>query len=254
MTDEVLIERTDGVLLITLNRPDARNAMTLAMSERIAAAVDDLESDATLSAAVITGTGTAFCAGMDLKGFLRGEKPSIPGRGFGGIAQRPPTKPLIAAVEGWALAGGFELVLACDLVVAAETARFGLPETKRGLVAAAGGLFRLRERIPPNIALELILTGEPVDAERLHHHGLINRLTPAGQALPRALELAATIAANGPLAVAASKRVFVESVDWELEERFARQAPITAPIATSNDAREGAVAFAEKRRPRWTRS
>ncbi|GAA5061094.1 crotonase/enoyl-CoA hydratase family protein [Nocardia callitridis] len=254
MTEQVLVERRDNVLLITMNRPDARNAMTLAMSERIAAAVDELDSDDTLSAAVLTGGASAFCAGMDLKGFLRGEKPSVPGRGFGGITQRPPVKPLIASVEGWALAGGFELVLACDLVVAAETARFGLPETKRGLVAAAGGLFRLRERVPANVALELILTGDPIDASRLHRFGLVNRLTETGAALREALELAQAIAANGPLAVAASKRVFAEAPDWARDERFERQAPITGPISATNDAREGAAAFAEKRRPEWTRS
>lgn len=249
--DDVLVETRDGILVITLNRPHARNAMTQAMARCIAAALDTLDDDDGLTVGIITGAGGAFCAGMDLKGFLRGERPSIPGRGFGGVTEAPPRKPLIAAVEGWALAGGFELVLACDLVVAARGARFGIPEVKRGLVAAAGGLLRLPERLPATIATELALTGDPVDATRLHALGLVNVLTDDGGALDGALELARRISANGPLAVAASKRILYESRTWPHAERFQRQRPIVDAVFSSQDAQEGARAFAEKRAPVW---
>ncbi len=251
---EVLVEDREGVLVITLNRPRAKNAMTLAMARIIASALDRLDDEPALRLAVITGSGGSFCAGMDLKGFLRGERPSIPGRGFGGVTAAPPRKPLIAAVEGWALAGGFELVLACDLVVAASTARFGIPEVKRGLVAAAGGLHRLPDRLPEVVAMELALTGDPVDAARLHALGLVSRLTDEGGALDAALALARTIAANGPLAVATSKQIIVESRTWPRGERFARQQPYVDEVLDSNDAREGARAFAEKRPAAWTGS
>jgi enoyl-CoA hydratase len=250
---EVLVEEhPHGVLVITLNRPAARNAMTQGMAQSIAAALDRLDAEATLTTAVITGAGGAFCAGMDLKGFLRGERPSIPGRGFGGVTTGPPRKPLIAAVEGWALAGGFELVLACDLVVAATTARFGIPEVKRGLVAAAGGLHRLPDRLPEVVAMELALTGDPVGAERLHSLGLVGTLTAEGDALTAALDLAGRIAANGPLAVAASKQIMVESRGWPRPERFERQQPLVDEVFASSDAQEGARAFAEKRAPQWS--
>jgi enoyl-CoA hydratase len=251
---EVLVEDREGVLVITLNRPRAKNAMTRAMARLIADALDRLDGDPALRLAVITGGGGAFCAGMDLKGFLRGERPSIPGRGFGGVTAAPPRKPLIAAVEGWALAGGFELVLACDLVVAASTARFGIPEVKRGLVAAAGGLHRLPDRLPEVVAMELALTGDPVGAARLHALGLVNTLTDEGGALDAALALARTIAANGPLAVAASKRIIVESRAWPRDERFARQQPYVDEVFASGDAQEGARAFTEKRPADWTGS
>lgn len=256
MTDddqpEVLVHDQGAVLVLTLNRPHAKNAMTRAMSELIAAALDRLDEDDTLAAGVITGAGGSFCAGMDLKGFLRGERPSIPGRGFGGVTQRPPRKPLIAAVEGWALAGGFELVLACDLVVASSTARFGIPEVKRGLVAAAGGLFRLPDRLPDAVATELALTGDPIDAGRLHQLGLVSRLTPEGETLAAAMELAERIAVNGPLAVAASKRILVESRGWARSERFDAQRPYVDEVFASEDAQEGARAFAEKRPAQWS--
>jgi len=254
MTDELLTERHDGVLLLVLNRPHARNAISLALAERLAAALDDLDGDPTLRAAVITGAGGTFCSGMDLKGFARGERPVVPGRGFAGLVERPPAKPLIAAVEGYALAGGFEIVLACDLVVAARTAVFGLPEVRRGLTAAAGGLFRLPRRIPYHLAMELVLTGRHWPAPEAAAAGLVNRLVDEGQAQAAALELAAEIAANAPLAVAASKRVVAESASWPLEEAFARQHAIVDPVRRSNDAREGALAFAEKRPPVWTGS
>lgn len=250
-TDELLVERQDGVLLLTFNRPEARNAMTLAMSQAMVAALDMLDSDPALRVAVVTGAGGNFCSGMDLKGFLKGERPSVPGRGFGGLTQSAPKKPLIAAVEGYALAGGFEAVLACDLVVASRAARFGLPEVKRGLVASAGGLMRLPDRIPYHVAMQYALTGDMLEAERAAQFGLVNELTEPGQALAGALRLARSILANGPLAVQVSKRILVESRDWPAAEMFERQGPIAAPIFETDDAKEGARAFAEKRPPVW---
>jgi len=248
---EVLTERRDGVLVITINRPHAKNALTQGVALAVAAAIDELESDDSLRVAVLTGAGGTFCAGMDLKGFLRGESPSIEGRGLAGITLAPPRKPLIAAVEGWALAGGFEILLACDMVVAAETARFGVPETKRALVAGAGAAMLLPKRIPLPIALELLLTGDPITAQRAYDLGLVNRLSPEGGALEEALRLAAVVAANGPLAVAASKEIARSSADWTTEEGWKRQTEIMQPVFTSEDAREGATAFAEKREPVW---
>ena len=251
MSDEVLTERRDGVLLITINRPDAKNAVNQAVAQGVAAAVDELDGDDELRVAVLTGAGGTFCAGMDLKAFLAGEVPVIEGRGLAGLTSRPPRKPLIAAVEGWALAGGFEVALACDLVVAAETARFGVPEVKRGLVAAAGAALRLPSIVPMPIALELLLTGDPVDAARAAQLGLVNRVVPEGTAVDAALELAARIAANGPLAVAATKEVARSASDWTTEEGWRRQDEILGPVFVSEDAQEGAAAFAEKRDPVW---
>ncbi|MGY1823557.1 crotonase/enoyl-CoA hydratase family protein [Geodermatophilus sp. SYSU D00079] len=251
MADEVLVERRDGVQVITINRPEARNALTRSVAEAVAAAVDELDADDGLRVGVLTGAGGTFSAGMDLKAFLRGETPAIEGRGLCGITQTPPRKPFVAAVEGWALAGGFELVLACDLVVAAEDARFGVPEVKRALVAAAGGALLLPRRVPTNVAMEMLLTGDPISAPRAAEVGLVNRLTPTGGALDGALQLAATVAANGPLALAVTKQVARGGADWTTEEGWARQAELVAPVATSADAREGATAFAEKRAPVW---
>ncbi|WP_280461929.1 crotonase/enoyl-CoA hydratase family protein [Nocardia carnea] len=251
MSEEVLVDAQDGVLVITLNRPAARNAVNLAVSEAVAAAMTELDSSPDLTVGVLTGAGGTFCAGMDLKAFLRGESPVIPGRGFLGLVEAPPEKPLIAAVEGYALAGGCEAVLAADMVVASRTAKFGIPEVKRGLAAAAGGLMRLPRRIPPAVALELALTGDLFDAERAYALGLVNRLADEGQALDVALDLARSIAANGPLAVRASKKVIRESADWSQDEMFERQRAITGPVFASADAQEGARAFAEKRPPRW---
>ncbi|MCW2578528.1 MAG: Enoyl-CoA hydratase/isomerase [Blastococcus sp.] len=251
MADEVLVEQRDGVQIITINRPEAKNALNKAVAEAIAAAVDELDASDDLRVGVLTGAGGSFSAGMDLKAFLRGESPSIEGRGLCGITQTPPRKPLIGAVEGWALAGGFELLLACDLVVAAETARFGVPEVKRSLVAGAGAALLLPRRVPFAIALELLLTGDPLPATRAAEIGLVNRLTAEGKALDGALELAATIAANGPLAVAATKAIARGSSDWTLEQGWQQQAELMAPVFRSEDAREGATAFSEKRAPVW---
>jgi len=247
----VLTEARDGVLVVTLNRPAQRNAVNCAVAEGIAAALDALDADAELRVGVLTGAGRGFCAGMDLKAFVAGEPVSVPGRGFAGIVQRAAEKPLIAAVEGFAVAGGFEIALACDLIVAARGARFGIPEVKRGLVAAGGALLRLPRRIPYHLAMELALTGELVDAERMHSVGLVNRLVEPGSAVEGALALAAEVAANGPLALAASKRILVEAPAWPEDALWERQAEIVDPVRASDDAREGSLAFAEKRAPRW---
>jgi len=248
---EVLTERRAGVLVITINRPHAKNAMTKGAAEAIAAAIDELDGSDELRAAVLTGAGGSFCSGMDLKGFLRGESPTVEGRGLAGLTLAPPRKPLIAAVEGWALAGGFEILLACDLVVAAESARLGVPETKRALVAGAGAALLLPQRIPLPIALELLLTGDPITAQRAYELGLVNRVTPEGGALDVAIELATAIAANGPLAVAVTKEIARSASDWTLEEGWKRQSELMAPVFSSEDAHEGALAFSEKRAPVW---
>jgi enoyl-CoA hydratase len=239
------------VLVITINRPRAKNALNRAVAEGLRDAVDELDADRQLRAAVLTGAGGVFSAGMDLKAFLNGESPDFEGRGLCGITETPPRKPLLAAVEGWALAGGFELVLACDLVVASRTARFGLPEVKRSLVAAAGGALLLPRRLPLPLALELLLTGDPIDADRASQIGLVNRVVAEGEALTTAVDLALAISRNGPLAVAASKEIARAGQDWTVAEGWRRQSAITAPVFGSTDASEGAVAFAEKRDPVW---
>jgi enoyl-CoA hydratase len=213
--------------------------------------MDELDGDPALSVGVLTGAGKGFCAGMDLKAFVAGERPHVEGRGFAGIVERPADKPLIAAVEGFAVAGGLEVALACDLLVAARGAKLGVPEVKRSLVAAGGALLRLPRALPRNLAMELALTGEPIEAERGHELGLVNRLTEPGGALDGALELAAAIAANGPLALAATKKIMAQSGNWSDSEFFARQAEIIAPVMSSEDAREGSIAFAERREPVW---
>ncbi|NUT44922.1 MAG: crotonase/enoyl-CoA hydratase family protein [Thermoactinospora sp.] len=251
MSDEVLVEVADGVAVITINRPQARNAVNGAVARGIAAALDELDARADVSAYVLTGAGGYFSAGMDLKGFLTGDFPHVEGRGFGGITERPPAKPLVAAVEGYALAGGFELVLSCDIVVASSEAKFGLPEPKRGLVAGAGGIMRLPRRIPYHVAMEIALTGDHYPAARLYELGLVNQITEPGQALTGAVELARKIASNAPLALAATKKVVIESQDWELDEMFKKQGAIINPVFGSKDAMEGAAAFAEKRAPVW---
>jgi enoyl-CoA hydratase len=247
----VLTERRGRILLITINRPDQRNAVNAAVAEGIAGALDDLDADPDLSLAVLTGAGKGFSAGMDLKAFVAGERPWAGDRGFAGITQRSADKPLIAAIEGFAVAGGLEVALACDLIVAARGARLGIPEVKRSLVAAGGALLRLPRVLPRTVAMELALTGEPIEAERAHELGLVNRLADPGEAVATALALAETIAANGPLALAATKRILTEAVEWPDTEFFDRQEEIVRPVMSSEDAREGATAFAEKRPPVW---
>ena len=249
--EPLLTERRGRILLITINRPDQRNAVNSAVAAGIAGALDELDSDAELTVGVLTGAGKGFCAGMDLKAFVTGERPFIEGRGFAGITQAGAAKPLIAAVEGFAMAGGLEIALACDLIVASRGARLAIPEVRRGLVAAGGGLLRLPRALPRNVAIEMALTGDPIEADRAYALGLVNRLTEPGEALTAALELAETIAANGPLALAATKRIMVESADWPDSEFFERQWPIYEPVFGSEDAREGATAFAERRAPEW---
>jgi enoyl-CoA hydratase len=253
MTDDqaVLTERRDGVLLITINRPDQRNAVNMAVATGIAAALDELDADLELQAAVLTGAGKGFCAGMDLKAFVTGERPWADDRGFAGIVQRPPAKPIIAAVEGFAVAGGLEIALACDMLVAAQGAKLGIPEVKRSLVAAGGALLRLPRALPRAIAMELALTGDPISAERGFELGLVNRLAEPGGAVDAALELAGAITPNGPLALMATKRILNEVSDWTDAEFWGKQGEIAGPVLASQDAREGATAFAEKRPPVW---
>ena len=249
--DPVLIARQGAVLVVTINRPRQRNAVTHAVSVAIAAAMDALDASADLRVGIVTGAGGSFCSGMDLKAFVAGERPELEGRGFAGVCESPPAKPLIAAVEGYALAGGCELALACDMIVAAEDAQFGLPEVARGLVAGSGGLIRLRERIPPAIALEYALTGARLSAPAAHGWGLVNRLTPTGGALDEALRLAHEIAANAPLSIEMSKRIMLEAADWPQDGIWERQRPLIESVLGSADAQEGARAFAEKREPVW---
>lgn len=253
MTEQtpVLVEQIDGVQVVTINRPEARNAINTVTAEAIGAAMDELDARADLTAGVITGAGGTFCAGMDLKAFLAGERPSIPIRGFAGIVEKPSDKPLIAAVEGYALAGGFEIALACDIIVAASNARFGLPEVKRGLVAAGGGLMRLPQRVPYHLAMEWALTGDMIEAEQAYRASLVTHMTEPGGALDTAIEIARRIAANGPLAVRATKQIIVQSSDWNADESFDRQRAISEPVRSSQDAKEGALAFTEKRTPQW---
>jgi enoyl-CoA hydratase len=252
VADEVLTEYADRIAVITINRPQARNAVNRAVAVGLAAAFAELDRRDDLTLGIVTGAGGTFCAGMDLKAYLNGESGMIAGRGFAGLTEAPPRKPLIAAVEGWALAGGCEIVLACDLIVAAQDARFGVPEVKRGLVPAAGGLVRLPRRIPAGVAMELALTGDQLAAPDAHRLGLVNTLTAPGAALAGARDLAVRIAANGPLAVQAAKQVIVAQQDWDMTDVWRLQAPITQPVLRSADAREGARAFAEKRPPVWT--
>ncbi len=247
----VLTERRDGVMLITLNRPEVRNAVNGALAAGIAAALDELDADSGLRAGVLAGAGRGFSAGMDLRAFVAGESPYVEGRGFAGIVQRGPDKPLIAAIEGFAVAGGLEIALACDLIVAARDARIAIPEVKRSLVAAGGALLRLPRRMPYHVAMEMALTGDAISAQRAAELGIVNRLAEVGGAVEMALDLAAQIVVNGPLALVASKRILLEQEGWAPEEMWQRQAELAGPVMSSADAREGAVAFAEKRPPVW---
>jgi len=251
--EEIRFEQRGGVAVLTIDRPAVRNAVDRPSAQRIAAAIDELEQREDLAAGVIVGAGGTFSAGMDLKALVAtGEPPIDPKRGAFGLCRKPPQKPLVAAVEGAAYGGGFEIALACDCIVAAEDARFALPEVKRGLLAGAGGVMRLPRRLPRNLTAELVMTGEPLGARRAHELGLVNRLTAPGDALEQALELAAAIAANAPLAVRTSKRIVAESASWAEEEMFDRQEPLANMVRESDDAAEGTRAFVEKRAPRWT--
>lgn len=251
-TTEVRTERVGGTLLITIDRPRARNAVNAAVAAGLAEALDLLEADPSLRAGVLTGADGSFSAGMDLKAALKGESPEVPGRGFGGLTEAELSKPLIAAVEGWAMGGGFELALGCDLIVAAEDAKFGLPEVKRGLIAAGGGVIRLPKRIPHHLAMEFLLTGEPIGAERAGQLGLVNRVVPAGEASAVALQLAEQVAANAPLALALVKKIVRAADGVPDAQAFATQRSELPALMRSADVREGMQAFAERRTPQWT--
>jgi enoyl-CoA hydratase len=250
-SEAVLTERRGSVLLITIDRPEVRNAVNAAVAAGVAGALEELDGDAELSVGILTGAGGFFCAGMDLGAFVKGESPWFGDRGFAGIAQRASRKPLIAAIEGFAVAGGMEIALACDLIVAARGAKLGIPEAKRSLVAAGGALLRLPRRMPYHVVMELALTGDSLPAERFHEFGVVNRLAEPGGAVDAALELATSIAKNGPLALAASKQILQEQVDWSSAEMWEKQAAISGPVFASEDAKEGANAFKEKRDPAW---
>jgi enoyl-CoA hydratase/carnithine racemase len=250
----VEVERRDRVGIIRLNRPEARNAVNNDLATGVEAALDDFEADPEVQAVVITGNGKTFCAGADLKLVAagRGAEMATAKGNFAGIVTRDFPKPIIAAVHGAALAGGFEIMLSCDLVVAADDTRFGLPEVKRGLFAAAGGLIRLPKRVPLAVATELAITGEPIDAPRALQLGLVNRIVPADQVVDAALELAATIAKNGPLAIRNSLTMVREAQDLSDDEAWKRNIELALEVFASKDSIEGATAFAEKREPRWT--
>lgn len=252
MNSAVRTDTVGNALVITIDRPQARNAVNAEVAQGIATAVDRLENDPGLRVGVLTGADGTFCAGMDLKAAARGEQVTVPGKGFAGLTEARTAKPLVAAVEGHALGGGFELALACDLVVAAEGARFALPEVKRGLIAGGGGVVRLPRRIPHHLAMELLLTGRTVTAERARDLGVVNRIAPDGEALPAALELAEEIAANAPLALAAVKRTVQQADGAPESEAFAAQATEIGALLRSADFAEGVRAFAEKRAPEWS--
>ncbi|MFS0884059.1 crotonase/enoyl-CoA hydratase family protein [Aeromicrobium sp. 179-A 4D2 NHS] len=242
----------DGrALVISLNRPEARNAVNSQVARELAAAFDRLDADPDLRVGILRGEGRGFSAGMDLKAFLEGDFPAFEDRGFGGFAQKPPRTPVIAAIEGFAVAGGLEMALACDLIVAASDAKLGLPEVKRSLIAAGGGLLRLAQRIPYHVAAEIALTGDPVPVERLYQVGLVNRVAEPGRALEVALALAAQLVDNAPLGLEGSKHVLERAADWGLERGWQEQEPIMMRVNQSEDAREGATAFAERRPPVW---
>lgn len=247
----VVTEQKGDVLVITLNRPQVRNAVNAAIAEGVAQALDQLDTQPTLSAGILTGAGGFFCAGMDLGAFVKGESPWFEDRGFAGIAKRASIKPLIAAIEGFAVAGGLEVALACDLIVASKGAKMGIPEVKRSLVAAGGALLRLPKRMPYHVVMELALTGEPMPAERFYQFGVVNRLAEPGTALQVALELASQLTKNGPLALAASKEILQRQSNWSTDQMWDEQAAISGPVFASDDAKEGANAFKEKRNPVW---
>lgn len=242
----------DGrALVISLNRPDARNAVNGQVAREMAAVLDDLDADPSLVVGILRGEGRGFSAGMDLKGFLEGDFPEVKNRGFGGFAQRGPRTPLIAAIEGFAVAGGLEMALACDLIIAASDAKLGLPEVKRSLIAAGGGLLRLAQRIPYHVAAEIGLTGDYIPVERLYQVGLVNRIAEPGHALEEALALARQLVDNAPLALEGTKYVLENAGDWGMTEGWKHQQPVMERVSGSEDAREGATAFAERRAPIW---
>lgn len=248
MSDVLLSERRGRVLVLTLNRPDQRNALNAELADALKAALEELDADPELTAGVLAANGSNFCAGMDLKEFATKGPPAS----MGVIYNHPWEKPLIGAVHGPVLAGGLELALVCDLLVAAEGASFGIPEVKRGLLAAGGALVRLPARMPYGVAMELALTGDPIDAEAALRYGLVSTVVPADQAVDEAVALAERIAVNAPLSISASKQMVRNSVGRTEAEGWAEQGPLAGKIFSSKDSIEGSVAFAEKRQPNWT--
>jgi enoyl-CoA hydratase len=240
--------------IITINRPDARNAVNSDVANGIEAAIDQLEADDAIWVGIITGVPPVFSAGADLKEINAGRAASLSTQrgGFAGITRRHRTKPLIAAVDGPALAGGTEITLACDLIVASSTATFGIPEVKRCLVAAGGGLFRLPRKLPFNVAMELTLTGDPITAERAHHFGLVNVLCEQGEALAKARELAGRIEANAPVAVRESRQVVYAAMTEDEDTGWRLSGEAMMRAMTSEDMKEGLTAFIEKRPPNWS--
>jgi len=254
MSDEavVLSEVRGRVKIMTLNRPEAMNAVNQQLAQELAAAMDEMDDNPDISCGVLTGNGRGFCAGMDLKAFTEGSFPTVKGRGFGGITEQPPKKPVVAAVEGFALAGGLELALTCDLIVSAEGAKFGIPEAGVGLFAGAGGLMRLPRVVPYGVAMRMALTAKPILAEEAHGYGMVTEIAPKGEALDKAIELAEQIAKNAPLALIASKGAMRESKGLTEDEFWAyQQENYFDMVFSSEDAIEGATAFAEKRAPNW---
>ncbi|HSV54285.1 MAG TPA: crotonase/enoyl-CoA hydratase family protein [Burkholderiaceae bacterium] len=249
---QVCAERHGATLVISIDRPQLKNAMGTQASEEMTAALDLLDQDPALTIGIITGNGGNFCTGADLKAAARGERPLTASRGGFGIVQKPPRKPLIAAVEGYAIGGGLEICLACDLVVAARDAKFGLPEVRSGVMAIGGGLFRLPKRVPRAFAMEVILGGQFYDASTFHQHGVVNRLTEPGQALQEATKWATALLDNAPLAMLCSKEIVDLSAQLPDEEAWRRQEPIVRRVLESRDRAEGLAAFAEKRKPRWS--
>jgi enoyl-CoA hydratase/carnithine racemase len=248
----IRVDVRDFVATITLDRPEVRNAIDLTTAIALERAIDEAERSADVRAIVLAATGPVFSAGMDLKALTAtGDRPITERRGAFGIAAQPPEKPTVAAVQGKALGGGLEIALTADVIIASSEAEFGLPEVKRGLIAGAGGVLRLPRRIPRNVALEMIMTGTPISAQRAYELGLVNRVVPPGQALDVAYELAREIARNAPLAVRMSKWIAENSVDWPVAELFDRMQPKAQVIRESRDAAEGARAFVEKRQPVW---
>jgi len=251
VANEVLTEIRDRVMIITLNRPDAMNAVNMALAEQLAAATDELDNNKDLSVGVLTGNGRGFCAGMDLKAFVDTGMPNVDGRGFGGITERLPKKPIISAIEGFALAGGLELALSTDLIVASSGAKFGIPEVSVGLFAGAGALLRLPRVVPYPVAMKMALTAKPITAEQALEYGMIAEVTEKGEALNAALELAAAVAKNAPLGLIASKELLREMQGRTEAEFWQYQQAQVDIVFNSKDGVEGATAFAEKRAPNW---
>lgn len=250
MSEAIITERRGPVLVITLNRPEQMNAIDAAMSRGLRAAIAELAADPALTLGILTGRGKGFCAGLDLKAFAKDGPP----KDLSGFFREGSSKPLIAAIEGFAYAGGLEIALTCDLIVAARGAKFGIPEAKVGLFAAGGALLRLPRHLPYGVAMEMALTGAPITAEQAHDFGLINKLTEPGEALNTACELADRIARNAPLAIAASKQLIRQSHGVTEAEFWSLQSALVDSVFSSADAKEGSTAFAQKRVPAWTGS